>query len=130
MNSSPEATNNQASPETTPSGLPAASPSPLLAPFPGATSSAAGRTLPTKSAGRRLWPWVALGALLLVAGDAAGYFLPKWHVIPDDYSWGLTNRLMGPGDGNRPDVLTHKVKRENLEVKVTEKGTLESANNR
>jgi HlyD family secretion protein len=62
----------------------------------------------------RAGKWVFLlagfaGLLLLAAGIAAySYFKPA---------------------EDRPDVLVHKVKRENLDVTVSEKGTLESASN-
>src|SRR5262245_43633684 len=128
MNSSPETT-TPAGLDPNPPGHPAASPPPLLSPFAGGTSSGGTRALPTKAArGRRLWPWVLL--TLGVAASTLGTLrvLHARGVVPAQYD--VTNYVFPVQDKDRPDILTHKVKRERLDVKVTEKGTLESADNR
>lgn len=72
------------------------------------------RALPSHSGRRRNnWPWVLV--LLALLGGAAGF-------------GGYT--LLYNSSGERSDVLLHKVKKEDLNVTVTEKGTLESADNR
>jgi multidrug efflux pump subunit AcrA (membrane-fusion protein) len=69
--------------------------------------------LPSRTPARSNWLFyaVGIGALLAVGAGIAAilYFRPE---------------------GERADVLTHTVKRGPLEVSVTEKGTLESAENR
>jgi hypothetical protein len=42
----------------------------------------------------------------------------------------LTQAILGPSDPERGDVILHTVKKEPLAVTVTEKGTVESADNR
>src|SRR5438270_12098824 len=83
-------------------------------PIPAASGNGfAPRTLPSKvRKGRgRLVAWAVLAALIL--GGAAGgiYFMTRPPTA-------------------RPDVILHKVKKEDLNVTVTEKGTLESAENK
>ncbi|MBX9626548.1 MAG: hypothetical protein K2X82_22295 [Gemmataceae bacterium] len=69
------------------------------------------RTLPGSARRRGRAPLVAAGvAFLVLAGGVAAFVLTR-------------------APSARPDVLTHKVKREALKVTVTEKGTLESAQN-
>lgn len=91
---------------------PAANGSPLPAPYPEPTNKQQHRSLPSESHGGRGWTYYFIGfaGLILVSGAIAAYVY--WKPAED-----------------RPDVLTHTVKRENLDVTVSEKGTLESANN-
>src|SRR5689334_2762215 len=71
------------------------------------------RTLPSKARkGRgRLIGWSVLAALLLGGGTAGVYYATRPPT-------------------SRPDVILHHVKKEDLHVTVTEKGTLESAENK
>jgi len=83
-------------------------------PIPAASGNGfAPRTLPSKGRkGRgRLIAWSVLAALLLGGGAAGVYVATRPPTA-------------------RPDVLLHPVKKEDLNVTVTEKGTLESAENK
>src|SRR5262245_49794181 len=85
-------------------------PGPPLAPGTSGSTLPAARSLPGKSAGRgrgRLLGWAMLGAIVLGGGGAATFYATR-------------------SSSTRPDVLLHKVKKEDLHVTVTEKGTLES----
>ena len=99
-------------PDLSSSPLPEANGSPHLGSFPLASANGKVRALPSdKRQGRGWFFYIAsfVGLLLLAGGISAFvYFRPV---------------------ADRPDVLTHKVKRESLDVTVSEKGTLESANN-
>src|SRR5258708_7674959 len=69
------------------------------------------RALPSKGKASRIVPLAILGVLLIAAAIPAGwYFFLKSAPV-------------------RADVLLHTVKREPLIVTVTEKGTIESADN-
>ncbi|MFO0824494.1 MAG: hypothetical protein U0792_15490 [Gemmataceae bacterium] len=104
---------------------PSGSPLPSQLVPPTASNAAGPRALPTKAAaktGRKaVWLSVVLVASVL-AGDTAAYFFLKTSFI--------TPLVLGPRTVARPDILTHTVKREPLNVTVTEKGTLESADSR
>src|SRR5262245_35711982 len=78
----------------------------------GSNGSAAPRTLPGHAAGRTRRPYWIAGLVVLALGIGGG----AWYY----------NRT----PGERADVITYKVKKEPLNVSVTEKGTLESADNR
>ncbi len=58
----------------------------------------------------------------MATGDLAGHFLFNKSFV--------TASLFGPGPADRPDVILHTVRKEPLNVTVTEKGTLESADNK
>src|SRR5205814_609538 len=92
------------------SGSPPPNPS---APPIGSNGFAQARAVPgrsaRRSAARRYWA-VGLAVLILAGGGAAYYFTRP--------------------EGERADVILHKLKKEPLNVTVTEKGTLESADNR
>lgn len=83
------------------------------------------KTLPTKAAQpksrKALWLTAVLGVSVLAGDAAAYYFLNSGFITP---------LVLGPRAVARPDVLTHIVKKEPLNVTVTEKGTLESADSR
>jgi HlyD family secretion protein len=91
---------------------PAANGSPLLVSSPEANGKPKTRSLPSETRVRKKWVFyvVALAGVFLVAAAISAYMYFK------------------PA-ADRPDVLVHKVKRESLDVTVSEKGTLESANN-
>ena len=98
-----------------PTGNPAsASPPPGL---PGLTTGSNGFASPRAVPGRglrrspRRTYWIAGLAVLILGGGAAAYFFTR-------------------SQGERADVILHKVKKEPLNVTVTEKGTLESADNK
>jgi len=111
MSKSPESTTlHSPHPASEANGSPSLSPS---APPIGSNGVAHARAVPGRPArgGSRRPFWIA-GFLALVLG-AAGI---AWYVSRPS--------------GERPDVILHKVKKELLLVSVTEKGTLESADNR
>src|SRR4051812_41756870 len=103
----------------TPTGLdphaPTANGSPPPATYPAASNGKApGRAMPSDHRKRgRGWLLVLvagfLGLVILGGGIAAVLYFRKTEA--------------------RPDVLLHQVKKEDLKVNVTEKGTLESAQN-
>jgi multidrug efflux pump subunit AcrA (membrane-fusion protein) len=74
---------------------------------------AAPRSLPSKVAPRRnrLIAWSVALAVLVAGGALLTFYLTRTPTV-------------------RPDVILHKVKKEDLNVTVTEKGTLESADNK
>jgi len=77
-----------------------------------ANGSAASRQLPSESRRRSLLPWVGLTGLLVLGGAGfAAYTLFHRHT------------------GERADALLFKVVPTDLQITVTEKGTLESAEN-
>src|SRR5262245_34060574 len=78
----------------------------------GSNGSAAPRTLPGHAAPRTRRPYWIAGLVVLALGIGGG----AWYY----------NRT----PGERADVITYRVKKEVLHVAVTEKGTLESADNR
>lgn len=94
-----------------PSPPPEANGSPHPAPFPAAGTNGQPRSLPSARRRRRWLLPVAVFLGLMLAGGAVAVF---FAVRPA---------------AARPDVLLYKVKREDLDVTVTEKGTLESASN-
>jgi hypothetical protein len=97
-------------------------------PFPAPSAlqtSRSPRTLPGRSSGRGagrnlLIAFVVL--LLLVGADVAAHFATGKSL--------LIGYLLNPDGGVRADVILHTVKREPLDVTVTEKGQLESADNK
>lgn len=60
--------------------------------------------------------------MAFVAGDVGAYYFLNKSIV--------TGQILGPRTTQRPDVITHTVKKETLNVTVTEKGTLESADSR
>ena len=89
--------------------LPNGSPHPAL----DANVSSGPRRLPSETRRKNPWPWIAAAVVLATGGGAGAYFA-----------------FFSTANAERPDVLLHKVKKEDLHVTVTEKGTLESADNR
>ncbi|MBA4063898.1 MAG: hypothetical protein C0501_09335 [Isosphaera sp.] len=92
--------------------LPGGSPPPP-AWSPSAGTSPGPRALPGRpaKAGSAAWYWAAALAVLVAAGGGAGYYYTR-------------------PPAERPDVMLHTVKKEELRVTVTEKGQLESADNK
>jgi multidrug efflux pump subunit AcrA (membrane-fusion protein) len=82
-------------------------------PAAGSNGLAAPRTLPSKSGRRRnrVLAWSVALAVLVVGGALLTFYMTRTPSA-------------------RPDVILHKVKKEDLHVTVTEKGTLESAENK
>src|SRR5262249_54941890 len=69
--------------------------------------------IPSRAARRhnRLVAWSTAAAFLIVGGGLLTFYMTRTPTV-------------------RPDVILHKVKKEDLNVTVTEKGTLESAENK
>lgn len=81
--------------------------------------------MPVKTARRAGRKWLLVGVLTVsafIAGDVGAYFF-----LGKSLATGL---ILGPRTQQRADVITHVVKKETLNVTVTEKGTLESADSR
>lgn len=99
-------------PDLSSNPLPEENGSPHLGSFPSASANGKIRALPSDTRRRRGWFFyiASFVGLLFLAGGISAFFY--FRPVAD-----------------RPDVLTHKVKRESLDVTVSEKGTLESANN-
>ncbi len=70
---------------------------------------------------RKIWI-VVLAILGFIAGDVGAHFFLGKSLV--------SGMVFGPRSGERADVILHKVKKEPLNVTVTEKGQLESADNR
>ena len=70
----------------------------------------------------RMYWLAALAVLLPIGGDVAAHLIFGQSLV--------AKYVFGPGAGERPDVITHIVKKQILNVTVTEKGQLESADNR
>src|SRR5262245_17026620 len=77
------------------------------------------RTLPGKAAAKsRRGIWLTIALIFgLIAGDVGAYYLSGKSLV--------TESVLGPRTGERPDVILHTVKKEPLTVTVTEKGLLE-----
>ncbi|MBA4186849.1 MAG: hypothetical protein C0467_02405 [Planctomycetaceae bacterium] len=104
---------------------PSVSPLPSQSGLPIANKSVLPRALPGKAGGRtgRKGVWLSVVLLIsFIAGDLAAYYFLNTSL--------LTGRVIGPRTVLRPDVILHTVKKETLNVTVTEKGTLESADSR
>src|SRR5580693_7581753 len=82
------------------------------------------RVLPSRAVRRsRRWLWITVFICIgCVAGDVAAHFFLGKSLV--------TDLVLGTRNAERPDIILHTVKKEQLNVTVTEKGTLESAANK
>src|SRR5262249_56436308 len=97
----------------------------LPAPAPG-TNGESPAPLPGVSVPKRRnrllrFAWGALGALLLL-GLMAGGGAAGW--------WGGKIKRLITGGADHPDLILHKVRHERILITITERGSLESAENR
>lgn len=111
MSKAPEQTTlHETYPPTEANGSHHPSPSALPIASKGLTTTRAVPGRPTRSSSRRPF-WIAAFLILVLGVAGAAYYFTR-------------------PNGDRADIITYKVKREMLLVSVTEKGTLESADNR